>query len=217
MADREALASAVRLRDRIIGHLQAAGTDSISGIARAVSADLERPVHRLTVAGYLSALADAGELRELDRPPSKHYQLTKHRTEWSIHQRVGRVVLELGLPPPLQVPATVAALVQVLDRPVFRSEVRHAGLDVADDRLAVVEVDEVTRRQYRDLLRRRARPRIDLPRGDPLYDVAPGAVPDRIVQEVLRRVLLRASHAEHLAAPPRDDAVQARLQVEAPP
>src|SRR5690349_5205778 len=63
------------LRDRIVEHLRRTGTDSISGITRVLSGEGQAPAHRLTIAGYLQALSDAGVVREMDRPPSKLYQL----------------------------------------------------------------------------------------------------------------------------------------------
>lgn len=210
MASQEPLSKELHLRDRIITHLQQAGTDSISGIARAVSEGLERPIHRLTVAGYLSALADAGELRELDRPPSKHYQLAQRRMHLSLHQRVGRLIQGLDLPRGGYAALAAATLSHLLGRPIFRAELRHAGFE-DDDGLLVAPVDDLTRRRYREIIIRRARPRIQLPRSDPLYRVADGVVPKRLVDEVTRRLLVEATGADHLALQPVQDQAQVRL------
>jgi len=191
-----------RLRDRIIEHLRRVEHDSISGLARAVSAGREAPVHRLTVAGYLQALADFGVLRELERPPSKEYRLQTPEAHWSLHQRAWRLVRDLDRSEPDKARLLLAILQTLLQRPVFHAELEHAGLHpVPADLPRVVLPDEV-RRNHRRLFERKASPRIDIPSRDPTYELPPTDpwLRQPAVAETLRRLVLKACGGEHLAA-----------------
>lgn len=190
------------LRQRIVGHLREAGSDSISGIARAMSEGRSRPIHRLTIAGYLQALSELGVLRELDRPPSKHYQLAEPDAGEGLHERVGRSVRETEWPEARQTQVATAVLEHLLRRPVFLAELRHAGLRPVLEDLVAVEADEERRRQIRALLRSRPLPRIDVPRGDPLVTIPDLPRVREAVPLMVRRVVLEATQAEHLALEP---------------
>lgn len=193
------------LRDRIVAHLLH-GPDSISGIARALSHGRARPLHRLHVAGYLHALAEAGVVREGERPPSKLYRLASPEPHLSLHQRVGRAVRETEPDPTRHAALVVAVLERVLGRPVFRAELLHAGAagggggPAGAAGLLAVARDERERRAYRALLQRRPLPRIEVPRGDPLYVPADRADTAEAAQALVLRVLREATGSEHLAA-----------------
>lgn len=212
------------LKDRIVEHLRATGTDSISGIARVLASEAQRgsgaraPVHRLTVAGYLQALAEAGVLRELDRPPSKLYQLQSPEAHSSLHQRVFRALQDLPLAEAERARLALAALQRVLERPVFQAELQHAGFHAPPPGAERVVVGDALRRQYRDLFRRRASPRIDVPDRDPLLSLPAGdpLLASAHVEETLRKVLLRATGAEHLLADRPAGPQQAQLSLEGP-
>ncbi len=193
------------LRDRVLSHLRDEGSDSISGIARTLSIDRHKPIHRLTIAGYLQALAEAGILREVERPPSKHYQLANPETHLSLHQRTGRIVQEMELPLAQRVPTLVAILNRLLGRPIFRAEIEHAGFPVMLGALQHAQPDEDQRRVYRALLKKRPNPHIDIPRADPLFlpPTGPDAVPEARIQDILRRLILEATGSTHLVPPPR--------------
>ena len=189
------------LRDRILEHLKR-GPDSISGLSRELSKDRSAPIHRLTVAGYLQALAEAGILRELDRPPSKLYQLQNPEAHWSLHQRVQRLLAVEPRSEPERLRLALAALQTILNRPIFHGELVHAGFTVPPDALEKVVVPDGVRRTYRDMLQRRAQPRIDIAPRDPLY-LIPATDPiltSAPVQEILRRALIAATGSEHLVA-----------------
>jgi hypothetical protein len=190
------------LRDRIVEHLRATQADSISGISRFLASGGEAPVHRLTVAGYLQAMAEAGILRELDRPPSKLYQLQNPEAHWSLHQRLHRLLQESPLPEAERCRLAIAALQRALGRPIFQAELQHAGFQQVPPGVDRVVVGDATRRQYRDLFGRRATPRIEVPARDPLLSLPEGDPlhSDPRVEELLRKVLLRATGAEHLVA-----------------
>lgn len=181
-------------RDRIIEHLLEVGSDSISGIARALSAERVQPIHRLTVAGYLAAMTEGGVLREVPRPPSKHYQVANRHAHRDIYRRIGDAVREVPLSVDDRGRVALAALVQVLGRPVFRAELHHARIPVPDD-MPRADVTEEQRRVYRSLVPQRF-PTIELPRADPLFAApATGAS----VDEVIRRALLAATEASAFA------------------
>lgn len=207
-----------RLRDAVLDHLRQEGSDSISGIARALrDRRPDAPVHRLTVAGYLTALADEGILQEVERPPSKHYRIADPDRVLTLHQRIGRIVADLDVPAPERPTLVVAVLQQLLGRPVFEAELHHAGYPRAGPGLEAMEVSEDERREYRALFRRRATSGLHIPHGDPLLGARAGAVRAGMVQEVLRRVVVsglpgaRDLTAGKVLFP---QAVQARLRVE---
>lgn len=208
------LGAEARLRERILEHLKQ-GPDSISGVARELSRGRDAPLHRLTVAGYLQALTDAGVLRELDRPPSKMYQLQNPEAHWSLHQRLHRLLADDKRPPAESLRLGLAALQTILQRPIFHAELVHAGWDVPADALEKVTVSDSLRRTYRDLVQRRTSPRIELLGRDPLYHL-PASDPllgSAVLQELLRRLVVRATAAEHLVAE-RVVADQRRLDLE---
>ncbi|HLF16820.1 MAG TPA: hypothetical protein VI796_05250 [Candidatus Thermoplasmatota archaeon] len=196
------LAQEALARDRIVEHLKRTGTDSISGIARMLSERREAPLHRLTVAGYLQALFDLGVLKELDRPPSKLYQLSSPEAHRTLHQRAWRQIEEMNRSEEDKVRLLVAALQTLLGRPVFHAELLHAGVPRVPDALAKVVVPDEVRRAYRRLFERKASPRIDVPQRDPLYGLPPGdpILGHSQVGDVVRRALVKASGAEHLVA-----------------
>lgn len=186
------------LRDLLIAHLRTVGSDSISGVARALSEGRDRPIHRLTIAGYLAALAEEGVLRELARPPSKQYQLSNPNQHRDLYERVGQAVREVAMPVELRGVTALAALCRVLGRPVFRAEVQRARLPVPDDLPRAVLADD-DRKRVRLALQKRRLHQVEVPRGDPMY-VAPKD-PNFLgpVEEVLKRALLIACDADHLA------------------
>ncbi len=182
-------------REKIIAHLRDVPSDSISGIARALSVGRDLPVHRLTVAGYLLAMTEVGLLREIPKPPSKHYQLANAGTHRTIYERVGLAVREVPMPADRRTHVALATLVRLFGRPVFRAELVATRSPLPED-LPRVEVDDDKRRAILARIHKRPHPRIEVPRGDPLLDApaAPGPV-----DEVIRRTLLMAMESEHLA------------------
>lgn len=184
------------LRDKLIAHLRAVGSDSISGVARALSVDRDKPIHRLTVAGYLAAMAEEGVLREVARPPSKHYQLSNPNQHRDLYERVGQAVREVAMPVELRGAAALAVLHRVLGRPVFRAELQRVRLPVPDDLPRAVVPDD-DRKRVRLALQKRRLHQVDVPRADPMFLPPVGLVAP--VDEVLKRALLISCDADHLA------------------
>lgn len=190
------------LRDRIVEHLRRVGHDSISGITRALQREGEAPAHRLTVAGYLQAMADAGLLKEVERPPSKEYLLANPETHWSLHQRLWRLLQDVPRSEEERVRLLLACLQLVLNRPVFAGELLHAGAPRVPDSLDRHVVPDDVRRGYRKLFDRKATPRIELPQRDALLMLPAGdpVLGSAAVQETLRRLAAKATGADHLVA-----------------
>ncbi len=208
------------LRNVILEHLRRRGQDSISGVTRALAAARApaKPLHRLTVAGYLKALAEGGVLRESDFGPSKHYALANPEAHQGLHRWVGRAVTEMDLPADARLPLALAALQALLGRPIFAAEIREAGFEPDPSVLERITVSDMERRRYRELFRRKAKPLIAVPDRDPMYGPPRHPhPPDAQVQEVLRRVIVGSTGSEHLSAP-RTAAgfVQGRLDLEEP-
>src|SRR5688572_21884453 len=190
------------LRERIVGHLRRVGHDSISGIARALRREGEAPAHRLTVAGYLQAMTDAGLLKEVERPPSKEYLLASPEAHWSLHQRLWRLLQDAPRSEEDRVRLLLACLQTTLGRPVFAAELVHAGVPRIPDGLERHVVADDVRRAYRRLFERKAAPRIEVPQRDALFLLPPGdpLLGSPLVQETLRRLAVKATGAEHLVA-----------------
>lgn len=202
---------AERFRDRILAHLTDAGSDSISGIARALSEDRPQPIHRLTVAGYLAAMAEDGVLREVPRPPGKHYQIANPHSHKDLYRRIGDAVREVPMSPDDRTRTALAALVRLLGRPVFRAELHHARMPIPEG-LPRAECSEEERRVYRSLVPARW-PRIEVARSDPLYAEPPAT---GHVQEVIRRTLLSATEATGYAWDAEPRGKQSALPLEGP-
>lgn len=190
------------LRERIVGHLRRVGHDSISGIARSLRREGEAPAHRLTVAGYLQAMTDAGLLKEVERPPSKEYLLASPEAHWSLHQRLWRLLQDTPRPEEERVRLLLACLQLALGRPIFAVELLHAGVPRLPEGLERHVVADDLRRAYRRLFERKAAPRIEVPQRDALYLLPPGdpLLGSPLVQETLRRLAVKATGAEHLVA-----------------
>lgn len=190
------------LRERIVGHLRRVGHDSISGIARALRREGEAPAHRLTIAGYLQAMTDAGLLKEVERPPSKEYLLASPEAHWSLHQRLWRLLQDAPRTDEDRVRLLLACLQLTLGRPVFAAELLHAGVPRIPDGLERHVVADDVRRTYRRLFERKAAPRIDVPQRDALFLLPPGdpLLGSPLVQETVRRLAVKALGAEHLVA-----------------
>ncbi len=190
-----ALTSDEQFRDKIVAHLRDVLSDSISGITRAISEGRDQPIHRLTVAGYLAAMTDAGLLREVPKPPSKHYQLANPQSHWSLYERVGQAVRDVPMPTEQRGFTALAALVTILGRPVFRAELAATRSPIPDE-LPWMQADQDKREAIRRRILKRPHPRIDIPRGDPLVQMPEQKGP---VEDVIRRALLLATECDHLA------------------
>ncbi len=117
-ADRE-------LRDLILEIFQEKGDVTIAGMVRELESRGVKH-HRLTITGYLHAMADAGYLEVRSVPPAKLFNLrtTPKRTLYTV---VGECARRLTSSDTRAVELTVGTLEQVLERAVFLSEISEAG------------------------------------------------------------------------------------------
>lgn len=119
------------LRD-LVAEILRAGPRSISQVGKAFR---ERGIklHRLAVAGYLKALADSGFLDEREIPPAKVYELKPSTSKRDLHASVAARARELTGGAPEASRLYLAALHELLRRPIFASEFKRVGLEVPND------------------------------------------------------------------------------------
>lgn len=207
---------AVRLRDAILRHLRQ-GSDSISGVARALSHLEGSPVHRLTIAGHLAAMTEEGILREVERPPSKHYQVEDDKAPQTVHERIGAVVGTLDVPAPDRAATAIGLANQLFGRPIFLAELHACGFQSPGRGAESVDASDEQRRAFRHLFRHDGPHPLDIPRGDALLQALPAAVRPAVLQEGLRRLALDASNATELESPAWSQAQQqSRLDLGGP-
>ena len=114
------------LRDLVLEILREEGDLTIAGMVRQLEKRGVRH-HRLTVTGYLHALADTDYLEVRSVPPAKLFSL-KVSPQRSLPGVVGECARRMtGGSGPRAVELAVGALERVLERPVFLSEVTEAG------------------------------------------------------------------------------------------
>jgi hypothetical protein len=138
-ADRE-------LRDLILEIFRDKGDMTIAGMVRELESRNVKH-HRLTVTGYLHAMADAGFLDMRSVPPAKLFSL-KGSPKRSLYTVLGDAARRGTQSEPRATELTVGALVHILDRPVFLSEVAEAGFSRTSSlrQLGKKERAEATRR-----------------------------------------------------------------------
>jgi hypothetical protein len=112
------------LKDRITDILRGDGK-SISEIYKEINMEDDSRIHRLTLTGYLWAMADFNVLKEKYVKPSKLYFLLK-KDETSIYQLIGdRMANE---PPDKRGEGILYILYTLFDRPIFETELEMAGI-----------------------------------------------------------------------------------------
>jgi hypothetical protein len=112
------------LKDRITEILRGDGK-SISEIYKEINMDEESKVHRLSLTGYLWAMADFNILKEKYLKPSKIYYLVK-KDETSIYQYLKDKMQ--NEPEDKRGEETLYLLYVLLERPVFDVEIEKAGV-----------------------------------------------------------------------------------------
>jgi hypothetical protein len=113
------------LRDLILEIFQEKGDVTIAGMVRELESRGVKH-HRLTVTGYLHALADTGYLEVRSVPPAKLFTL-KSTPKRSLYSVVGDCSRRISSSDTRAVELTVGTLEHLLDRPVFLSEITEAG------------------------------------------------------------------------------------------
>lgn len=112
------------LKDRIVDILRGDGK-SISEIYKEINMEDDSKIHRLTLTGYLWAMADFSVLKEKFVKPSKLYFLLK-KDETSIYQLIGdRMAND---PPDKRNEEILYILYTLFDRPIYETELEMAGM-----------------------------------------------------------------------------------------
>jgi len=193
-ADRE-------LRDLILDILRQEGDLTIAGMVREMD---RRGVvhHRLTVTGYLHAMADTGYLEVRSVPPAKLFSI-KSSPRRSLCSVLGECARRLTSSEPRALELTVGALERVLDRPVFLSEVTEAGFTRTGN------LKQLGRKERADEARRLTKGGVAVREGEPMFRAREPS--DEEMDRLFREALLEAleAHAER----PRD-VVQTALTLE---
>lgn len=194
-ADRE-------LRDLILEIFREEGDLTIAGMVRQLD---KRGVkhHRLTVTGYLHAMADTGYLEVKSVPPAKLFSL-KSTSKRTLHGVVGACARRLtGGSEPRAVEITVAALERLLDRPVFLSEISEAGFSRTGS------LRQLGKKERGEVTKRLAKCGVGVREGEPMFRARD--VNTEEVERLLDETLLDALDAQ--AERPRE-VVQTSLTLE---
>lgn len=112
------------LKDRITDILRGDGK-SISEIYKEINMEEESKIHRLSLTGYLWAMADFNILKEKYLKPSKIYYLVK-KDEASIYQLLMDKMVDE--PEDKRGDEILYLLYVLLERPVFETELERAGV-----------------------------------------------------------------------------------------
>jgi hypothetical protein len=171
-ADRE-------LRDLILDIFREKGDLTIAGMVRELESHGVKH-HRLTVTGYLHAMADTGYLDVRSIPPAKLFSLrpTPRRTLYGV---VGGCARRMSPSEPKAVELTVGVLERLLDRAVFLSEITEAGFS------RVGTLRQLGKKERAEEAKRLAKCGVVVREGEPMFrarGVEPEAV-ERLVDDAL--------------------------------
>ncbi len=165
---KDLIVSSVRTKER-----------SISALAKDLTS-IGYKFHRLFLAGYLKALADAGILREKEIPPAKVYTASTYRGR-NLYEAVGEKVRAAEADPRLQSRLAVSVLYRLFRRPVFLRELRECGFDAAADAATA------SKEEREDARRGLAKLHIQLATNEPAYyvDERRNDIRDAIIADLL--------------------------------
>jgi hypothetical protein len=170
----------MELRDLILDIFREEGDLTIAGMVRQLD---KRSVkhHRLTVTGYLHALADTGYLEVRSVPPAKLFSLksSPKRTLYSVLGDCSRRLT--GGSEPRAVELTVGALERVLDRPVFLSEISESGFSRTGN------LRQLGKKERTEATKHMTKCGVPVREGEPMFrarDVDPGEL-GRLLEETL--------------------------------
>jgi len=151
----------MELRDLILDIFQVKGDVTIAGMVRELES---RGVnhHRLTVTGYLHALADTGYLEVRSVPPAKLFTL-KTAPKRSLYTVVGDCSRRVSSSDKGAVELTVGTLEHILDRPVFLSEITEAGFS------RIGNLHQLGKKERSEALKRLEQCGVSIREGEPLF------------------------------------------------
>ena len=155
---------------------------SIAGMVRALK-DRGVEAHRLTVSGYLHALADAGYLEVHIVPPTKMFML-KRSLGRTVYTAIGEAARGMSATEPGAVELAVAALSRLLNRPVFLSEVAAMGFT------SMSALRQLGKKERADAVKRLEEGGVRVREGEPLFEARDRR--DADVGQLLDEVMLSA-------------------------
>jgi hypothetical protein len=176
----------MELRDLVLEIFRDKGDLTIAGMVRELESRGVRH-HRLTVTGYLHAMADAGYLEVRSVPPAKLFILrgAPKRSLWSV---VGEAARRIAPTEGRALELTVRALERLLDRPVFLSEVTEAGFTRTST------LRQLGRKERAEATKRLDQCGVDVREGEPMFRAREEMTED--VDRVLAEALLDAMDAQ---------------------
>lgn len=176
----------MELRDLILEIFREDGDLTIAGMVRALESRGVKH-HRLTVTGYLHALADTGFLDVRSVPPAKLFSLraSPKRTFPTV---VGDAARRLTPDEPKAVELAVASMERILDRPVFLSEISEAGFSRTGT------LRQLGKRERADEAKRLEQGGVTDRSGEPMFRAREASSED--IDKVLREALLDAMDAQ---------------------
>ncbi len=161
---------------------------SISGISREL-AKHGYSCHRLIITGYLRALEDLGYVKREDLPPSKVYTALHGRKD--IYELISEKLEDVDREKRLRV--AVYLLTKLLDRPCFKQELKMLAIPNPPSDHAVRTLSGDGLEEIRSDIKR-----IDIPRGDPAYEIVEGESPPEEAVEILVEMLRERLNLEGL-------------------
>ncbi len=151
-----------RLAELVFEILRQTEGVSIAGMVRELrKRDVQ--AHRLTVTGYLHALADAGYLEVQSVPPTKLFTL-KRAPHRNVHAAIGEAARAAAPNDPAAVELAVAAAQRLLDRPVFLSEVAEMGFS------RTTPLRQLGKKERADAVKRMEAGGVRVREGEPLFE-----------------------------------------------
>ena len=148
------------LKDVIIECLGNDGK-SISGLSRELTKKGHK-YHRLTVTGYVKALADLGYLKERKIPPSKVYYAAQPRKK-DFYEALGEKIKSLDMRGSVQAQLALYILQELFHRPIFLTELDRCGfMKVIRGNVVKKEVRNETKKTLKHAS-------IQIPKNDPAY------------------------------------------------
>lgn len=174
------------LRDLILEIFHEKGGVTIAGMVRELESRGVKH-HRLTVTGYLHALADTGYLEVRSVPPAKLFTL-KPTPKRSLYSVVGDCSRRISSSDTRAVELTVGTLEHILDRPVFLSEITEAGFS------RIGNLRQLGKKERSEAVKRLEQCDVPIREGEPLFRARELSQPD--VDRLIGEALLDAMDAQ---------------------
>ncbi len=177
--------------NNIILRILSGGENSISGVLKELT-NSNRKIHRLTLTGYLMALADVGILKEREIKPSKIYSVN-NVLKRDIYAIIGESVRELS--DDREADYALMVMNDLFNRPIFLKELERCGVGIPRDYRKVIPPE---RKEY---IKQLASFGISIPESNIMME--PLRVEDNIVKKILRLSLLNGLDIRQLQSLPR--------------